>query len=36
MVEVHLDDLTQIRVHEFHDKVDILEFLEGALWCESI
>lgn len=36
VVQVHLDHLTQIRVHQFHDEVHVLELLEGLLRREGI
>ena len=36
VVQVHLDDLAQVGVHELHDQVDILEFFERTLRRECI
>lgn len=36
VVQVHLDDLAQVGIHEFHNEVDILELFERTLWCECI
>lgn len=36
VIEIHLNDLTQVRVHELHDEIDILEFFQCALGCERV
>ena len=36
VIEVHLDDLTQVGVHQFHHQIDIGKLLKGPLWCEGI
>lgn len=36
VVQVHLDHLAEVGVHQLHDQVDILEFLQGFLRRERI
>lgn len=36
MIEIHLNDLAQVRVHELHDEIHILELFQCALWRERI
>lgn len=36
MVEVHLNDLAKIGVHQLHHQVDILEVLQCALRCKCV
>ncbi len=36
MVEIHLNHLTQIRIHQFHDDVQIGEIFQRFLRCERV
>lgn len=36
VVEVHLDDLAQIRVHQLHHEVHVLELLQTPLRRERV
>lgn len=36
VVQVHLDDLAQVGVHQFHHQVHVLELLQTLLGSEGI
>lgn len=36
VVEIHLDHLAQVRVHQLHHQIDVLEVLQRALRRERV
>lgn len=36
MVQIHLDNLTQVGVHKFHDEINILELFQWPLRCKRV
>lgn len=36
VVEIHLDDLAQVGVHQLHHQIDVLEVLQRALRRERV
>lgn len=36
VIEIHLDNLAQIGVHQLHDQIYILKLVQRALWSERI
>lgn len=36
MIEIHLNNLTKVRIHQLHHQINILELLQGALGRKCI
>ncbi len=36
VIQIHLNHLTEVGIHQLHDQIDIRKFTDGFLWCEGV